>query len=1085
MKEGGNQFASPVFKKRFARRKTTNRPFTFARNFDAEAISAAAQNRIIEQVGDRGVVITSPVRLPKNNERLSITDIVRQSPVPVLIAHTSPKAKQADITNHGEDDEEFDTSLVRRSGRSREPSDSFLSRRQYPHGTPQHSKHHRLPDDSYIGSQNSSNIDAEVSFTEQSTKRGRKRAGALPGSSKRSKKASIQQNSNALDTSTGSSKENHKASIQQSSNALDTSTGSSKENHKASIQQSSNALDTSTGSSKENHKASIQQSSNALDTSTGSSKENHKASIQQNANALDTSTGSSKENHKASIQQNSNALDTSTGSSKENHKASTAQPASSGSRKGSRKANTQQNSKALNTSEGSSKENHEASSAQPASSASSKRSKKGNSQQSFHAQNTSTASSKKSQESDSAQPASPGPSNRSKKGNRKQNSIDLNTSAGSSKENHEASTAQDASSRSSKRSKEPSAQQSSTALHTSAGNSKEKHEASTAQGVTTSVVRSSSRKHPAGKPIAQSSGRRRKEKEQPVQEKTPSPSPAKTAGSNNGRKEKQSVSAEALKESFSTAKNSDDLSDLRSSRRNKIQSRQNARSTSKGENKSEAELSKASGLPSGSEKRRKVVTATLAISKSGQKRKSPDADMSAEHNNSSHIKIGRRGVKTSTPSREGNESVLTNSVNRRKQIDSSPVSAVSSSPSGGMKRAAVCSGDEDLEALGSSPQKRGRNNHSSGAMTSSPRKQSQNKRQASHSQNTSNNSSGIASSASGARKRSDSSSDDEIPEALAPSPQKKGRNNPLSGTMTSSPPKQSQNKTQATKNTWKIISARKPALANSNTENSSALKNKGTRSKSNANVDTSVPEKHISSQSKQKATSSTKRFFKDQERSPQKVVVNEIVCVRASPRTGVPKSAHSSWKTSERVSSQLQPKRQPSNVSVSTVCDDVTFGGEVSGTKEATRGRKVPHTRHRQAQDGSYSAEDNTEWKGGRKVVTELDVIINKLDETESDIMEKSNMTRACRSGVHKAFTFTKRQLQETVSQLTEIQEMSSRVNKLKYQCKAMSEEMKENHSQKCHLLQELRSLGDRGVDADLVRIDEWLQDFQALQEAV
>ena len=42
---------------------------------------------VCSQVGDRGVVITTPVRLPQDNEGLSITDIVRQSPVPVLIAH--------------------------------------------------------------------------------------------------------------------------------------------------------------------------------------------------------------------------------------------------------------------------------------------------------------------------------------------------------------------------------------------------------------------------------------------------------------------------------------------------------------------------------------------------------------------------------------------------------------------------------------------------------------------------------------------------------------------------------------------------------------------------------------------------------------------------------------------------------------------------------------------------------------------------------------------------------------------------------------------------------------------------------------
>ena len=50
-------------------------------------------------MGDRGVVITTPVRLPQDNEGLSITDIVRQSPVPVLIAHAcKPKITLFDMT---------------------------------------------------------------------------------------------------------------------------------------------------------------------------------------------------------------------------------------------------------------------------------------------------------------------------------------------------------------------------------------------------------------------------------------------------------------------------------------------------------------------------------------------------------------------------------------------------------------------------------------------------------------------------------------------------------------------------------------------------------------------------------------------------------------------------------------------------------------------------------------------------------------------------------------------------------------------------------------------------------------------------
>ena len=34
----------------FRRRKTTHRPFTFARNFETEGTTSAAQNQVIEQV---------------------------------------------------------------------------------------------------------------------------------------------------------------------------------------------------------------------------------------------------------------------------------------------------------------------------------------------------------------------------------------------------------------------------------------------------------------------------------------------------------------------------------------------------------------------------------------------------------------------------------------------------------------------------------------------------------------------------------------------------------------------------------------------------------------------------------------------------------------------------------------------------------------------------------------------------------------------------------------------------------------------------------------------------------------------------
>ncbi|XP_076448627.1 uncharacterized protein LOC143285250 [Babylonia areolata] len=187
----GNEFASPVFKKRFARRKTTHRPFTFARNFENEESSSASKNTIVSQVGDRGVVITTPVQLSKGSEGLTISDIVRQSPVPVLIAHSTPKEKQKEHKSdeEDEDDHEANTSLLRRSFRSREPSEQFLSRRQYPHGTPQRAKAHHAPDEYYIGSKNTSNIDDEVSITDEGGHSIRK---GISASSKRGREQSAQ-----------------------------------------------------------------------------------------------------------------------------------------------------------------------------------------------------------------------------------------------------------------------------------------------------------------------------------------------------------------------------------------------------------------------------------------------------------------------------------------------------------------------------------------------------------------------------------------------------------------------------------------------------------------------------------------------------------------------------------------------------------------------------------------------------------------------------------------------------------------------------------------------------------------------------
>ena len=50
--------------------------------------------------------------------------------------NVAPTDSQTEVTRHDEE-EQLDTSLCRRSVRSREPSDKFLSRRQYPFGTPQ------------------------------------------------------------------------------------------------------------------------------------------------------------------------------------------------------------------------------------------------------------------------------------------------------------------------------------------------------------------------------------------------------------------------------------------------------------------------------------------------------------------------------------------------------------------------------------------------------------------------------------------------------------------------------------------------------------------------------------------------------------------------------------------------------------------------------------------------------------------------------------------------------------------------------------------------------------------------------------
>ncbi|KAL8619168.1 hypothetical protein ACOMHN_049950 [Nucella lapillus] len=209
MKEG-NQIASPVFKKRFARRQTTQRPFTFAHNFETEQPLPGAKSPIVSQVGDRGVVITSPVQLSRGPEGpLTISDIVRQSPVPVLIAHATPGENEREPQSDDNDEDEAITSLLRRSMRFRVRSQQFLSRQQHPHGRPQLSKSQCTPDESYIGSQNASNIDAEVSIVDEEgqTRGGRGRKGSSASSSKSPKqKAKTQTRSKPTDPPTSSAR---------------------------------------------------------------------------------------------------------------------------------------------------------------------------------------------------------------------------------------------------------------------------------------------------------------------------------------------------------------------------------------------------------------------------------------------------------------------------------------------------------------------------------------------------------------------------------------------------------------------------------------------------------------------------------------------------------------------------------------------------------------------------------------------------------------------------------------------------------------------------------------------------------------
>ncbi|XP_025098324.1 uncharacterized protein LOC112566358 isoform X3 [Pomacea canaliculata] len=173
-----SDFASPVYKKRF-RRTTTQRPFKFVRNIESQG---TAKTQVVEQVGSRGVVISSPVNLSEHG--VSITDIVQQSPVPVIIscgveydkesnkADSNGDASNASTPRRRTDAGSVSTpqtraeadgvSTPRRSQRSHQASLGFLSRLQYPLKTHQLTKFHFTSDMLHAGSQPDSNIDEEV-----------------------------------------------------------------------------------------------------------------------------------------------------------------------------------------------------------------------------------------------------------------------------------------------------------------------------------------------------------------------------------------------------------------------------------------------------------------------------------------------------------------------------------------------------------------------------------------------------------------------------------------------------------------------------------------------------------------------------------------------------------------------------------------------------------------------------------------------------------------------------------------------------------------------------------------------------------
>ena len=99
---------------------------------------------------------------------------------------------------------------------------------------------------------------------------------------------------------------------------------------------------------------------------------------------------------------------------------------------------------------------------------------------------------------------------------------------------------------------------------------------------------------------------------------------------------------------------------------------------------------------------------------------------------------------------------------------------------------------------------------------------------------------------------------------------------------------------------------------------------KGVAASSSSHIHASPHKSRNMTQTSQKPCESPKHFFTDPERSPQKLVANKIVGVKATQRKGTTKASNSFWKTSRRISSELRPQRRQMNVSVSSVYDDDT-----------------------------------------------------------------------------------------------------------------------------------------------------------------